>query len=259
MDSIEFRLSAEEVALALNLVGQPEIGHSTMIAQLGPLSQEDARARLLAAGHSLMARGLLTMNAEGSLFLEETLARVARVLSHADFTIRYSRSHQNMDLSLSYHFSKGAIFEHQIEKGVVHHITARQSANDVIKGGLMFLEISQTRPFTCPVVELPNDLLDEIKDDPAPTIIQRRLEHARVPAETCDMLTKDLSNTQYRGSILRVEYDENSTPTSDRGLLVLRGPERLWLLRPSVQEGKRYVTLLPGTEQTLRQEVTAIL
>ncbi|RLC73464.1 MAG: hypothetical protein DRJ03_26455 [Chloroflexi bacterium] len=259
MPTNDFFLSVEETAMAMSIVGQPEEAHSLMAAQLGEMGQEEAHIRLLTAGHSLIARGYLSMDTEGNMHLAEPIAHVARALSRADHTIRYSRSYRNVDLSLAFHFEKKGVFAHRIEQGVVHRITQVSSEEAVIQGGLDFFNLAEIHPFTCPITEISQGLLDQIKDDPAYVVIHRRLTHARVPAETCDLLTEDLSNTQYRGSILRVEYDENNAPISDHGLLVLRGPERLWLLRPFVREGERYVTLLPGTEEAFRREIVTLL
>jgi hypothetical protein len=89
--------------------------------------------------------------------------------------------------------------------------------------------------------------------------MHRRLEQAGAPQETRKLFIEDLHESRYRGSILRVEYDTNNTPRSDRGLLVLRGIERLWLLRTFQQNDKAFVTVLPGTESIFRQEVSELL
>ena len=259
MSTNEFFLSVEEVAMTLSIIGQPKEAHALMVAQLGKIGQEEARVRLLTAGHTLMARGYLSLDLEGRAHLSEPLARVVHVLAQADYTIRYNRSYRDADFSLAFHFDAENIFAHRLEQGVVHHITEVSNVEDVIQGGLGFFGIAEVPPFSCPIAEVSRELLDQIKDDPAHAVIHRRLTHAGVPAETCDLLAEDLSNTQYRGSVMRVEYDENNTPVSDRGLLVLRGPERLWLLRPIVREGEQYVTLLPGTRETFRREVTSLL
>jgi hypothetical protein len=206
-----------------------------------------------------MARGYLSMDTEGNVHLTEPIARIARILTRADHTLRYSRSYRNADLLLAFHFDEQDTFAHRLEQGVIHHITQVSGQEAALQGGLDFFNLAEARPFTCPAAVISQELLDQIKDDPAYVVIQRRLTHAGVPTETCDPLTEDLSNTRYRGSILRVEYDENNAPTSDRGLLVLRGPERLWLGHPFSREGKQYVTLLPGTEQTFRQRVSMLL
>ncbi len=259
MKDTDFLLSVEELALAMSMVDRPEVAHDLMVAQLGAMKQEEARTRLLTAGHSLMARGWLTMDVQGTMHLADPLARVARVLSRADFSIRYSRSHRNVDLSLSFHFGEDGIFAHRMEQGVVHHIIEVQDADAVIQGGLAFFEMTEVHPFTCPSAEILNSLLDKIKDEKNTSSILQHLQEAGVPEETRTLLAEDLRGVQYRGSILRVEYGEDNIPRSDRGLLVLRGPERLWLLRPLIGEGEPSVTLLPGTEQVFRRQVAALL
>jgi hypothetical protein len=255
----DFLLSVEEVALAMSMVGQPEVAHDLMLAQLGTMKQEEARVRLLTAGHSLMAQGWLTMDAQGAMHLADPLARVARVLSRADFSIRYSRSHREADLSLSFHFGERGIFAHRIEQGVLHHVTEVQDTDAVIQDGLVFFEMAQVQPFVCSSDEIPVGLLDEVKDEKDVASILHRLEATDVPEETRMLLAEDLHRAQYRGSILRVEYGEDNVPRSDRGLLVLRGPERLWLLRQLPGKSKPSVTPLPGTERSFRQEVAVLL
>lgn len=255
----DFLLSVEELALAMSLVGRPESGHNLMAAQLGAMKQEEARIRLLTAGHSLMARGWLAMDAQGTMHLADSVARVARVLSRADFSIRYGRAHQNAEFSLAFHFGEGGIFAHRIEQGVVHHIAEVYDRDTVIQGGMDFLEVSQAHPFTCPSVTLPYNLLAEVKDERDVSSILQRLRAATVPQETGVLLAEDLYNARYRGSVLRVEYDENNVPRSDRGLLILRGPERLWLLLPIPGKGEPSVTVQPGTEESFRQQVVALL
>lgn len=255
----DFLLGVEEVALAMSMVGQPEMAHNLMVVQLGTMSQEEARARLLAAGHSLIARGWLTMDEHGEMHLAAPLARIARVLSRADFSIRYTRSHQNAELALTFHFGEGGIFAHRMEQGVVHHISEIQDADLVIEGGMTFFDVMEAQPFTCPLVEIPYSLLEKIKDEENPSEIGRQLEEHGVPEETRVLLAEDLQKVQYRGSIMRVEYGKDNVPRSDHGLLVLRGPKRLWLFRPIIRGKQPFVTPLPCTEQVFRQEVAALI
>lgn len=255
----DFRLSVEELALAMSTEGRAEIAQSMMVAQLGKMEQEEARLRLLTAGHSLLARGWLTLEADGTLHLVDSMARVARVLSGADFSIRYSRSYPTADFSLAFHFGEGCILGHRIEQGVVHHISEVGDNDSVIQEGVGFFDVVNTAAFASPPFEISKELLELIKDDPAPVVIDLRLSRAGVPDEARAMLTEDLSQVRYRGSVLRVEYNENKAPVSDRGLLILCGPQRLWLLRPFLRENRQYVTFLPGTEQSFREEVAALL
>jgi hypothetical protein len=255
----DFLLSVEEMALALSIVGQPQAAHDLMAAQLGDMEQEEARVRLLTAGHALMARGWLAMDEQGTVHLAEPVARVARVLSRAEFTIRYSLFDQQLDLSLAYHFGEGGIFSHNLEQGVVHHIVEVQGVDAVLKGGLEFLNVAEARPFACSPATFSEDLLNEIKNEEDVSAIAHRLQEAGVADETRVLLAEDMGTAHHRGSIMRVEYDEGNNPISDRGLLVLRGAERLWFLRPRPEEGGIMVTAMPGTEDVFRREVTALI
>lgn len=259
MDLLDLRLSVEEVAFVLSAVDHPEMAHDLMVAQLGDMEEKEARARLLAAGHSLVSRGWLDVNESGETSLNERLSRLGHILVHTDFSIRYTRSYRPVELTLAFHFEGDDIFAHTIEQGVAHHINQVQNEKQVIEDGLSFFALDQVSPFTCPQVEVPYDILEQIKDKEDFSSILKPLEKLGVPEETRTLLAEDLHEVQYRGSVLRVEYGEDNVPKSDEGLLVLRGPERLWLLRPFDRDGERYVTLLPGIEETFRQEVSALL
>jgi len=259
MEEAVFSLGVEEVALAMSVVDRPEVAHNLILAQLGEMDRQEVRARLLTAGHSLMARGWLSMGAEGTMHLSDPLARIAHVLTDATFSVRYSRSYESADYSLTFHFGENGIFSHSVEQGVVHSIAEVEGAGAVIEGGLSFFEVSESSPFACEPVEVPSDLLDKVKGKKDLSSILLQLEEAGVVEETRALLAEHVQGTRYRGGIMRVEYDEESAPYSNNGLLVLRGPERLWLLRLNIKDGEDSVTLLPGTEEVFREEVAALL
>ena len=82
-------LSFEELALVFSLMGYPQRAHELLLAHLNPLEPEEADARLHAAGHSLIARGLLSLDDEGQMRLDETLQKLTRGLVDCEFTIRF--------------------------------------------------------------------------------------------------------------------------------------------------------------------------
>jgi hypothetical protein len=258
MQETQFYVSIEELAMIMNVAGYPDKAYHLMVSQLGDMSKEEARIRLMTAGHSLLARKYLSIDTNGNTTLMDPVARIAWILSGADLSIRYSRSYRNADFALAFHFGEDQIYAHRVEQGVVHHIAKVDSKDSVIQGGVDFFGFAEIQSFTCPPAKISQQLLEEVKDDPSPVVIERRLASAGVPDETRSLLVEDLSHTQYRGSIMQVQYGEDNVPQADEGLLVLSGPERLWLLRPLFQNDERYVTLLPGTEEVFRQEVSAL-
>jgi len=255
-----FRLSVEEVAVALSLIGKPGLGHDLLAAQLGTtLSQDEIRARLLAAGHSLISRGYMAVTQEGAVGLADDLARVTRVLAQADFSIRYSRSDPAAEMLLTYHAGEGGFFEHRLEQGVVHNITEVENADAIIGGGLDFFEAAQASDFSFSPVDVPGSLLDEVKDTKEWLMVSRRLTDCGIADDAAELLAEDLVDATYRGSALRVDYDAHGVTTSNRGFLLLQGHERLWILRPFEQQGKPFVMVMPGTAEAFSQQMAALL
>ncbi len=259
MSTMEFALSVEELAVSLNLIGEARMGHGLMVAQLGAMGREEARARLLAAGHTLLARRLLTVGEQGEITLAPTLEQTVRALANAAFSIRFSRAYRDAELALVYHFANGFVVAQWLEGGVVHRIAEVEGAETVVEGGMGFFQVAKATPFTCPPLEVPYERLSEVKGESDLMIIRRQVAEMGLEGTAGEMLTEDLSKAEYRGTILRVEYGEDRTPYSDRGILVLRGPERLWLFRILPREGEPSVLILPGAEETFRREVRRLV
>lgn len=260
METYSLRLSVEELALALTQIGQPEVARNLIITHLGAeISPPDVHARIMSAGHSLMARDLLSISEDGSLLLAESLLRTAHALSKADFSIRYSRSHPQADFLLTYHYSAGNIFKHQIEQGVVHHIKEFQDWDQAIQDGIPFFGIPATSLTFPPTTEISKSVLDDIKDEEHRDVAVRKLVSAGVSEELAMHLGEDISTPQYRGSALRVEYRADGAPYSDQGLLILCGHERIWLFRPFIREDVPLLTIVPGTQLAFHQEISSLI
>lgn len=253
----EFILSTEELALLLSIIGRPEAGQTLMAAQLGKTTEAEARARLLAASHSLMARGLLALGPEGPI-LESPLAHTIECLSQPNFSIRYSRSTQEAELALIYHFRQNAILEHRLEQGVAHHLAEVPGASAVIQGGLLFFGLPQAQPFTAALIRIPYQTLIDLKDEEDPAVVEESLRKAGVAEEARPLLAEDLAHPRYRGSALQVRYDPQGKPYSEKGFLLLHGPQRLWLISLEIREPTAAV-LKPATVQAFHQAVTALL
>ena len=83
------RLSVDELAYTLAQFGRPDIGQGILQSSSGSeLAAEDVMQRMLAAGHSLLARNLLQIDAEANPTLADDLQWLARVLTDASFSLR---------------------------------------------------------------------------------------------------------------------------------------------------------------------------
>lgn len=253
----EFTLTVEEIALLFSLIGQPQAGQRLMAAHLGEITEAEARARLLAASHSLMARGLLTPGPEGPL-LDSSLAQMVKGLSRLKFSIRYSRSTQEAEFALAYHFHQDAIVEHRLEQGVVHRLAEVPDASVIIKRGLLFFGLPQAQPFTAVPIRMASRSLLNLKDVENPAAVEASLRQTSAAEESLSLLAEDLARPQYRGSALRVQYDSQGNPYSAKGFLLLHGPQRLWLISLSGSK-KETATLMPASVASFQQEVTTLL
>ncbi len=258
MAAIDVILTAEEAALALTIVGYPEKARTLMANLFGEIEEMEMRGRMLAAGHSLMARGFLVLNTQMQPLLDENLARIAHTLARADFSIRYSYSLAQAEFALVYHFRGSQIFAHRLEQGVLHRITEITDRNDIIKSGLTFFGIPQAEPFSAAPLEMPYPVLERLKDETDPATIEEGLRQAGADGEAVRWLAADLAQPRYRGAAIRVDYSPEGAPLSDRGFLFLHGPRRLWLMHLLTGEDPVRVRIVPATVQAFQEAIVAL-
>ncbi|MEI8164727.1 MAG: hypothetical protein WCG26_00035 [Chloroflexales bacterium] len=260
MSSRTLRLSGDELAYTLAQFGRPDIGHGVLQGMSDvPLAAEDAVQRILAAGHGLMARQLLQINAEATPVLADDLQWIAGVLVQAPFSLRYSLTNAEATFNLTYHAANGGVVEHVVDQGVVHIFTQHEQPRAAVDGGLTFFQIAGLHSEIGSQGEITKALLDQAQEEQEVAAIQKILAQATLTAPLREQFAEDLAQTSYRGSVMRVEYGPNGEPVADRGLLLLGGPARLWILKPNQRPTGTVLTLIPGSESVFRREVSALM
>jgi hypothetical protein len=254
----DFRFSVEELALVMSLAGSPEMAHSFMFAQLGDMSKEEARARLLAAAHSLLARRWITPGPQGENVLAAPIVPVAEALTQASFSLRYQRVNPELELLMTFHFVDTRIYAHIIEQSVVHHIIQLDDREAVVQQGVVFFGLDKAEEVSLGPVDLPLGFLDDLRQNAYAKALDR-LESQAAPRHLVQLLREDFNNTQYRGSALRVEYGPDGTPKSEKGLLVLGGLSRLWFFQLTEGDGEPHTTLYPGSREVFQQQVMSLM
>jgi hypothetical protein len=259
MDNGTVRLSVEELALVLTNQGLQSVAENLVVAQLGAMHREEYRARLIAAAHALMARGWLELTTGGEFMIAESIARLGRVVTHPDFSIRYSRSNRDQEFNQTYHFLQGEIFAHTLEQGVVHVIDPINDRDAIARGGLEFFHTAHAPAFSSQAIDIPNSAMSAIKDLDDAVAIAQRLADLGLDQEARARFAEDVAHTQFRGSVMRIEYGADNSAVSNRGFFILRGAERLWLLRPFQRDQEAWLSLLPGTSENIQQEIRGLL
>lgn len=257
------RLSVDEVAFALTQIGEAELAQSFLLMHQGsPLTQSEVRARLVAAGHSLLAREGLFVSEEGILSLDAAVAHVATMLTHAAFSLHCSLSYELADMGSTFYFRGSDVLEHWLEQGVVHQFEIVDEHAAVLKRIAHFFAPAglPLLPADNPSGHLPLDLVEQLAREQDAAMIASQLSEAGLSTDLVGPLAEDLATTIARGAVVRVDYERGAPPRSQSALLVLQGQERLWLLRPLAPlTPGGLVELLRGSAHTFTLTIAQLL
>lgn len=234
MGSLSYRLSVEELAFALGMLGGAEGASGFLRTVLGDRSQAELEGRLMAACHSLIARDLLKFDLQTqSKELDGNLAALVGILLQSDFSIRCSRSTVNGELLCTYFFRGRDTVEHRIVQEIISSVRLLRPPQAAAASSLDFFGLAKgTAGTTGPVGTIPVSLLEQLREQAA----SAREDHltpplmaAGISAPLADRLAEDLLATEYRGSVIRID-NRNGQMVSNKGFLILKGHERYWLL-----------------------------
>ncbi len=254
-----YRLSVEEVAFAMGLLGDYDMAAGYLIATLGPLEEEDLSGRMAAAGHALMARDLLDVEDHPETGkLDETLAHWIRTMMDASRSIRCESTRAGeADRVMSFFIHDSTIVKHAITHGVVAELEALTSRDDTIQAILEFVGVEKNGDAQSPLGTTDVSLLQRLRDFAAHQRADRIQALARSFLAPSDArrLMKDLTSEQVTwGSILFLETISGNQETplvTNDGVLYVKNDDNLWFFVIKAESGDR-VTAYHGGRATLK-------
>lgn len=255
-----FSLSIEELLLVLHLIGETEVASALLQLTVGELTAQDLESRFTAAGHSLMARGLLRVNvAAEQKELDPVLVQSVRLLAEAEFSLRVGKITEGAEKVLQFFCGHQLVISHEIQDGVVHHLTCYQDLEPVIAQVQHFLGMEGLASRETPEVLVGAELVEQLGSLGEAPLEHLRvtLEMAGVPQELSNQMAEDCQNTRYLGSILRVNYldsAEGKQPVAEQGCLAMASSQRLWLFQQA-EEHPEHFRLIPGSAQRVAELV----
>jgi len=257
-----YQVSVEELALALSIQGKPEAASGLLQATFGTLTPDDQRGRLLAAGASLAARSLLAVQDTEKPMLDPGFCRLVAPLLAPRFSIKYDKATSATLDTVACHFARedGLVVEQTVRQGVVHTLT-EIDAPTLIEHALRIFSIPAGAPTQAKRVRMPRAVFDDARSRAAlqPTTAESLFHEAGLPAKAALELVEDLANNKYQGSVMRIDYDKEGQPVSDRGFLTLQSRRRAWILAVSVKEDEATISPYPATAESFRREVEGLL
>jgi len=253
-------VSLEELAILFSLVGHPDKGKILLTSNYGELNPDEERGRLLAANHTLMAKQVLTLQ-NGKPVLEKKIIKIIQSLITQDFLLRISRIEKGSEYVLAYYFQPSLVIEHTIQDAVIHHFRVIEDKKNIYSMGQEFLHMEDIKVFDCPIIELSQQELEEVRELAAISSkkAQDVLLQKNVSQITAKLLSQDMKQDVCRGTVMRVEED-GGIPIADQGFLLLKGKSRrAWLFEIFVKQDQPMVRILPFTNTLFRDYVLRLI
>jgi len=263
MQPATYDLSIEEVAFALSLSGHPDVAGGYLLSLMGPREQAEIDGRLYAAAHSLMARGLLVVDVgSGEQRLDPTLRACAVAMAEGEWSLRCSVAAGGSERVLTWFWQDGEIVSHEVRDDVVSHISVVCDAHDLVRRCCDFLGVplgpamsDQAPAWTA----VDGALVEALAGVPAPEDVDdivSRLVQRGMSERDARNLAEDAVRPKAHGSLTRIQTADGE-PIADGSLLLLLGPERYWVLRPS--SAPNWFEACLGTPRLVGDEVGRLI
>ena len=264
MSATQYRLSIEELAYAMGVLGGTDTATGFLLAILGERPRMETEGRLLAASHALVARGYLDFDIEtGEKWLDDGLSEVVSPILANDFSLRCSKATEEGEEVRTLYAADEMVISHKLQHSVVSIIESAQGWQMPREQLTTFFELDSAvanGAVKAPIATIPVNLLTQMQRQSligAPEQAKTELQEHGVPEPMAEAIIQDMKTSSYRGSVIKLRL-ENEQDISDEGFLLLKGQERVWLFVIDADDASR-MTLWPGTIDTFRQHLQLLI
>jgi hypothetical protein len=231
-------VSAEEFALICSIAGRPEVGRSHLASVTGETSDDDRNSRLVAAGHSLLARGLVEFSNGKSPVVSDSLNQALLPIFKTDDIYQLFVSEKDVQsVKALYLNEEHELFTAQsIELGVVVQMEMGESqeiskfvvdqmAPSLAKGKQKhFGTDHQVNAKMISAISVENSFTE----DHSEAFLKAGLEKS-----VANALGKDLKSVRSRGSLIKLDVEhgnpfEQENNEFSKALLTLVGSSSNW-------------------------------
>lgn len=252
------RIAIEELAMATSLAGKPEIAKGLLYSAFGEVTPDEEQGRLLAAGHALMSRGLLTVR-DGQSRLEDNFNYMVGIVADPETVMNYNLTTEGEDRTLAYYVRGKEVIEQSVEQGVVYALGVAQDPAQVVEGGLAFFDIVSKRGEgeSYPEATVPMSVLDRAREA-SNGALSGIFQEAGVPEPVAHWLAEDFGRTEARGAVMLIKTRQGQL-TSNEGVLLMKSAKRTWLFPIFLQDGIPHARLVVGNAQNFKREIKRLL
>lgn len=256
-------LSVEELAYAMGVLGGVDVANGYLTALLGERPQREMEGRLLAASHSLVARGQLEFDpGTGDKHLSAELAGMVGVLIRNDYFLRCTRASEGREEIVNFYVAGGHCIEHRLEKSVAACLTELSSCDEIVEQAVTFFDLhvgSDAEEHAQSVGAIPAALFEKIGQErlhATPEQIAAQLTAGGLPASAASAMAADLSSLAYRGSVMKVMMRSGAL-VADAAFLIFKGSHGYWILEVVAEEPPNLRVFVGGLDQ-FRRSIQAL-
>ena len=232
-----YSIGMEELAMAFNLINRADLARELLSSIYDNLTEAAVDARLTTASHSLLARGLTGITAQGTPSLDPDFEQALFPLAQFDYTLFLSVVRVDRPLSSTIHVRKGKNFtSHTVQLGVIHLLEHGKSAGlpdflaDVFEDFGSAKEVADKLACKVTWKTLAQAQQPDVKVDR----IVELLTTAGIAPATAKILAEDLKKQEYRVILLRSMINsemplEEMKKAEKRSMMLLKKEDHAWL------------------------------
>ncbi|NMB88712.1 MAG: hypothetical protein GYA17_10150 [Chloroflexi bacterium] len=264
-------LSADEVALIFSLINQPELGKSILASTYGRLSHTTLEDKLTTASHSLLARRLAAITERGTVKLDESLEKMFYPIVKFDSMIQVTindNPEEGPSITNVYLGRQGKFAAHQIELGVVHHLsTGKISDLPVLITGWLGLPESAAPDIEAELAAKPHTIpMRDFAELPEKS--KKRgmagLESLGFSPRLAELMVDASIRPARKGTVVRVEASSETIAKTDlneggAGLLYLIAEDSSWIFQFDHANDAAVGKIVAGTKLHLNAILTQLI
>lgn len=258
------RLSVEEMAYLIGMAGGSQQAGAFLRLVTGDLDPGELQGRLLAAAHSLLARGWLRLDERQQKHVASELQGYLDHLLNSDYSLRFSKIVQGQEQIVTIFVRGSSFLGEYLEHGVVICLEWIPDQEEVVERACAFLEFAsaishdvvggrEIRDIRADVLQKSRELAEQGKTYEAFELLVR----AGLDQVLAEELIAEMAQALWRATALKLRPIAERV-VSESGFLLLRGAHHTWIFEVLSQEPPM-IRILPGDRKTFRSLVSKMM
>ncbi len=247
---ITFNLSIEEVAFALGHVGGADTAAGFLSTLIGERPADELTGRLTAAGHSLLARGLLALAPSAAeATLAPALRRAMESMVRGEDVLRVTVTPPDGEQVVSFFRMDSGALRHEVKQGVVSELVLLEDAASVQRAVADLVAPADLRPTaTGPAGRIAAAQLRELRqkaNTSSPAELASWLAGTLPPDLALEIGAVMCDASATWSATLRLLTNEIGTVEANRGIFTVFVAEKGWLFDMSGDPAQAQAEVYP--------------